>query len=205
MCKSAAPLVRKPDARKSHIRFDERDLETEETVRYSDTDKPKGSETQLRLNLIPPRQISTLPPTQSRCAPLPDPRSPGALARNWHLTPTPLGCGFAWQVNANSSTFCRGFRQFGGKSVRWFLKGFSIARVSFFETVLKATSMRAIPRTVWMLGFVSLFMDMSSELVHSLLPVFLVSTLGASVMTVGVIEGLAEAAALLLLRSSPAR
>jgi hypothetical protein len=39
------PLVRKPDARKSHIRFDERDLETEETVRYSDTDKPKGSET----------------------------------------------------------------------------------------------------------------------------------------------------------------
>ena len=36
-----------------------------------------------------------------------------------------------------------------------------------------------IPRTVWMLGFVSLFMDMSSELVHSLLPVFLVSTLGA--------------------------
>jgi MFS family permease len=48
-----------------------------------------------------------------------------------------------------------------------------------------------------MLGFVSLFMDMSSELVHSLLPVFLVSTLGASVMTVGVIEGLAEAAALI--------
>jgi hypothetical protein len=38
-------LVRKPDARKSHIRFDERDLETEETVRYSDTDMPKGSET----------------------------------------------------------------------------------------------------------------------------------------------------------------
>ena len=58
-------------------------------------------------------------------------------------------------------------------------------------------SIPAIPRTVWMLGFVSLFMDMSSELVHSLLPVFLVSTLGASVMTVGVIEGLAEAAALI--------
>jgi Na+/H+ antiporter 1 len=38
-----------------------RHLETEETVRYSDTDKPKGSETQLRLNLTPPRQISTLP------------------------------------------------------------------------------------------------------------------------------------------------
>ena len=45
VCKSAVSLVRKPDARKSHIRFDERDLETEKTVRYSDTDKPKGSET----------------------------------------------------------------------------------------------------------------------------------------------------------------
>jgi MFS family permease len=47
-----------------------------------------------------------------------------------------------------------------------------------------------------MLGFVSLFMDMSSELVHSILPVFLFSTLGASVLTVGIIEGVAEAAAL---------
>ena len=48
-----------------------------------------------------------------------------------------------------------------------------------------------------MLGFVSLFMDMSAELVHCLLPMFLVSTLGASVMTVGVIENLAEAATLI--------
>ena len=63
--------------------------------------------------------------------------------------------------------------------------------------MLKAMSIPAVPRTVWMLGFVSLFMDMSSELVHCLLPVFLVSTLGASVMTVGVIEGLAEAATLI--------
>ena len=55
----------------------------------------------------------------------------------------------------------------------------------------------AIPRTVWTLGFVSLFMDLSSELVHSLLPVFLVSTLGASVMTVGLIEGASEAATLI--------
>lgn len=56
--------------------------------------------------------------------------------------------------------------------------------------------MPRIPRTVWMLGFVSLFMDMSSELIHSLLPVFLVSTLGVSVLAVGVIEGVAEASAL---------
>jgi len=55
-----------------------------------------------------------------------------------------------------------------------------------------------IPRTVWVLGFVSLGMDLSSEMVHSLLPVFLVSTLGASALTVGVIEGLAEATALIV-------
>ena len=54
-----------------------------------------------------------------------------------------------------------------------------------------------IPSTVWALGFVSLFMDLSSELVHSLLPIFLVTTLGASALTVGVIEGIAEATAML--------
>ena len=51
----------------------------------------------------------------------------------------------------------------------------------------------SVPRGVWTLGFVSMFMDVSSEMVHSLLPVFLVSTLGASVALVGVIEGIAEA------------
>ncbi|WP_035052106.1 MFS transporter [Andreprevotia chitinilytica] len=56
----------------------------------------------------------------------------------------------------------------------------------------------AIPRTVWALGFVSLFMDLSSELVHSLLPLFLVGTLGASALTVGLIEGVAEATALIM-------
>jgi MFS family permease len=54
----------------------------------------------------------------------------------------------------------------------------------------------AIPRTVWALGFVSLFMDLSSELLHSLLPVFLVTTLGASVFTVCLIEGIGESVAL---------
>ncbi|WP_271412078.1 MFS transporter [Pseudomonas sp. Q1-7] len=53
-----------------------------------------------------------------------------------------------------------------------------------------------IPRTVWVLGLVSLFMDLSSELVHSLLPLFLVGSLGASMLAVGLIEGLAEATAL---------
>jgi MFS family permease len=54
---------------------------------------------------------------------------------------------------------------------------------------------RGMPAGVWAMGFASLFMDMSSELIHSLLPVFLVSVLGASVLTVGVIEGIAEATA----------
>jgi MFS family permease len=55
-----------------------------------------------------------------------------------------------------------------------------------------------IPRAIWALGFVSLFMDLSSELVHSLLPVFLVTTLGASALAVGVIEGIAESTAMLV-------
>jgi sugar phosphate permease len=52
---------------------------------------------------------------------------------------------------------------------------------------------RAVPRTVIALGLVSLFMDTSSEIIHSLLPVFLVSVLGASPLFVGLIEGIAEA------------
>lgn len=56
----------------------------------------------------------------------------------------------------------------------------------------------AIPRGVWVLGFVSLLMDISSELIHSLLPVFMVSALGASVLMVGIVEGIAEATALIV-------
>lgn len=52
-----------------------------------------------------------------------------------------------------------------------------------------------IPGGVWALGFVSLFMDVSSEMIHALLPVFLVSVLGASVTAVGLLEGTAEAIA----------
>jgi len=52
-----------------------------------------------------------------------------------------------------------------------------------------------LPKTVWALGFTSLFMDTSSELIHGLLPVFLVVTLGASAAALGLIEGIAEATA----------
>lgn len=58
--------------------------------------------------------------------------------------------------------------------------------------------LRQIPRSVWALGFVSLLMDVSSELVHSLLPLFLVTTFGVSVFVVGLIEGAAQATALML-------
>ena len=54
---------------------------------------------------------------------------------------------------------------------------------------------RRLPRGVIALGLVSLCMDASSELVHSVLPVFLVTVLGASVATVGLLEGIAEATA----------
>jgi MFS family permease len=52
-----------------------------------------------------------------------------------------------------------------------------------------------VPAGVWALGFVSLFMDLSSEIVHSLLPIFIVGTLGAGTLTLGLIEGAAEGAA----------
>ena len=56
----------------------------------------------------------------------------------------------------------------------------------------------SIPRGVWVLGFVSLLMDVSSELIHSLLPVFMVTGLGASAFVVGIVEGIAEATALIV-------
>ena len=54
---------------------------------------------------------------------------------------------------------------------------------------------RSLPRAVWALGLTSLLMDTSSELIHGLLPVFLVVTLGASATALGVVEGIAEATA----------
>lgn len=64
------------------------------------------------------------------------------------------------------------------------------------DTAASRSSPR-IPATVWLLGFVSMLMDISSEMVHSLLPVFMVTVLGTNATTVGVIEGIAEATALI--------
>ena len=54
---------------------------------------------------------------------------------------------------------------------------------------------RRLPGSIWVLGLVSMFMDMSSELIHSLLPVFMATVLGASMTTIGMLEGIAEATA----------
>src|SRR6478736_2700009 len=56
----------------------------------------------------------------------------------------------------------------------------------------------AVPRGVWALGLVSMCMDLSSELIHALLPLYLAVGLGASTMTIGIIEGIAEATALVV-------
>jgi len=59
-------------------------------------------------------------------------------------------------------------------------------------------TLKHIPPSIWALGLVSLLMDTSSELIHSLLPVFMVTTLGVSVFVIGLIEGAAESTALII-------
>ena len=61
-----------------------------------------------------------------------------------------------------------------------------------------SNTLRQIPRGIWVLGFVSMLMDISSEMIHSLLPLFMLTTLGTSVFVVGIIEGLAESTALIV-------
>ncbi|MEO7996438.1 MAG: MFS transporter [Gemmatimonadaceae bacterium] len=63
------------------------------------------------------------------------------------------------------------------------------------ELAARRVGWRAIPRGIWALGFVSLLMDISSEMIHALLPVYMLTVLGASAITIGVIEGVAEATA----------
>ncbi|HDR2682434.1 TPA: MFS transporter [Enterobacter ludwigii] len=60
------------------------------------------------------------------------------------------------------------------------------------------TVLSRIPQGVWVVGGVSMLMDISSESIHSLLPLFMVTTLGTSVLVIGLIEGLAEATALFI-------
>ncbi|EPE4171409.1 MFS transporter [Yersinia enterocolitica] len=64
--------------------------------------------------------------------------------------------------------------------------------------LFRFSTLRRIPSGVWVVGSVSLLMDISSEMIHSLLPLFMATTLGASVVVIGLIEGLAEATALMV-------
>ncbi|HBM2911407.1 TPA: MFS transporter [Klebsiella michiganensis] len=64
--------------------------------------------------------------------------------------------------------------------------------------VPRFATLSRIPKGVWVLGGVSLLMDVSSEMIHSLLPLFMATTLGASVIVIGIIEGVVEATALIL-------
>ena len=63
---------------------------------------------------------------------------------------------------------------------------------------MSQTGLAAIPRGIWALGLVSLCMDLSSELIHALLPLYMAVGLGASTLTIGIVEGIAEATALIL-------
>ena len=67
-----------------------------------------------------------------------------------------------------------------------------------FTTSPSDRSLGRIPSGVWALGFVSLFMDVSSEMIHSLLPLFMVTVLGTGTVAVGIVEGLAESLALVV-------
>jgi MFS family permease len=60
----------------------------------------------------------------------------------------------------------------------------------------EVASARRLPRTIWALGFTSLFMDFSSEMIHGLLPIYLTASLGMSAVALGLLEGFAEATAL---------
>lgn len=59
------------------------------------------------------------------------------------------------------------------------------------EKMVFKTRPSTISAGIWVLGFVSLLMDVSSEMIHSLLPLFLVTSLGASALMIGLIEGMA--------------
>jgi MFS family permease len=84
------------------------------------------------------------------------------------------------------------------------VSGPGFSEVSSVEEVLVSTqpvphhSPGRIPSGVWALGFVSLLMDVSSEMIHSLLPMFMVTTLGTGMIAVGIVEGLAESLALVV-------
>ena len=86
-------------------------------------------------------------------------------------------------------TSCLHIGPYRGAAARFALE------VTMADNSSQLAHLRQIPAGVWVLGFVSLLMDVSSEMIHTLLPVYLVTALGVSTLTVGIIEGIAEATA----------
>lgn len=75
---------------------------------------------------------------------------------------------------------------------------FPLIRTLHRHAIMTKQPLSKVPSGIWVLGFVSMLMDISSEMIHSLLPLFMVGALGASALTVGLIEGLAESTALIV-------
>lgn len=71
------------------------------------------------------------------------------------------------------------------------------SNASTTATTTTATN-HQLPRSIWVLGIVSMLMDISSEMIHSLLPLFMVTSLGLSVFAVGLIDGIAESTTLIV-------
>jgi len=83
-----------------------------------------------------------------------------------------------------------------GHQFEWHEEFLSISTSKRAKGLLIGTStLRALPTGIWAMGLGSMFMDTSSELIHSLLPVFMATSLGVSMVTIGVVEGVAEATA----------
>jgi MFS family permease len=75
---------------------------------------------------------------------------------------------------------------------------FDFPEIPSTMTTSSRSTLQQIPAGVWVLGFVSMLMDISSEMIHSLLPLFMVTSLGASALAVGLVEGLGESTALIV-------
>src|SRR5436190_13234403 len=102
-------------------------------------------------------------------------------------------CARRWAISARHSTF-RSEARGAQASARAVVAG---PRLATAASAMKPSALSRIPASVWTLGLVSMLMDVSSELIHSLLPLFMITVLGASTFAVGIIEGIAEATAMI--------
>lgn len=112
---------------------------------------------------------------------------PGVRLLRAANTSTHVAFRFVRLATDDGARICRTRRPWG-----WFIQ---YAIVPMSVTASQPSGLRDIPPGIWALGFVSLLMDISSEMIHALLPVYIVTVLATSMTTVGIIEGIAEATA----------